>query len=279
MLPKGSIVLLLSKKQENTVHTRFPYISITDFTSTEQVWNMLSVFRQHTKPGREVHYKLGVGVMMSYKTLNDLPTKWSAAFPPKERVADIFVSNGRSTDYWLFNTLHYADYEGVDVLNNLLRATQFGGKNMNALQLDMIWPEPEVLRVYRERFPNIQIIIQANSVALDQLDNDPDKLTKRLLTYGQTIDYLLLDKSMGRGLGMDAKVLEELVKVVNPRTSLEVVVAGGLGPETLHLLGPLVLYTVSIDARGRLRPSGNALDPVDWNMAAEYLRKALAILT
>ncbi|MEK7603605.1 MAG: hypothetical protein AAB461_00595 [Patescibacteria group bacterium] len=240
---------------------------------------MLPVFRQHSKPGREVHYKLGVGVMMSYKTLNNLPTKWSAAFPAKELVADIFVSNGLSTDYWLFNTLHYADYEGIDVLNNLLKATQFGGKNMNALQLDMIWPKPEVLRAYREKHTNIQVIIQANSVALEQINNDPDKLAERLLSYGKAIDYVLLDKSMGRGLGMDAGALEEFVKVVNPRTGLEVVVAGGLGPETLHLLGPLSHYVVSIDAQGRLRPSGNALDPIDWNMAAEYLRKTLSILT
>ncbi len=113
---------------------RFPYISITDFTSPEQVWNMLSVFRNNSKPGREVHYKLGIGVMTSYKKLNDIPTKWSVAFPSKKRIADIFVSAGRSTDYWLFNTLHYADYEGIDVLNNLLKATELGGKNMNALQ-------------------------------------------------------------------------------------------------------------------------------------------------
>ena len=260
--------------------TRFPYyISITDFTSPEQVWNMLSVFRNNSKPGREVHYKLGVGVMTSYKRLNDLPTKWSTAFPPKERIADIFVSNGRSTDYWLFNTLHYADYEGIDVLNNLLKATELGGKNMNALQLDMIWPEPKILLEYRQKHPNIQIIIQANSIALDQVNNDPDKLVARLLSYGESLDYVLLDKSMGRGLGMDAQVLEAFVKIINPRTSLEVTVAGGLGPDTLHLLGPLVHYVVSIDAQGRLRPSGSALDPIDWGMAGEYLRKALAILT
>ena len=260
--------------------TRYPYISITDFTSPEQVWNMLYVFRNNSKLGREVHYKLGVGVMMSHKTLNGLPTKWSATLPPKERIADIFISDGRgSTDYWLFNTLHYADYEGIDILNNLLKATQFGGKNMNAIQLDMIWPEPEILQAYRKQYQNIRIILQANSNALDQVNNDPYKLVERLLLYQGTLDYVLLDKSMGRGLGMDAQVLELFVKIINSRTSLDVAVAGGLGPDTLNLLGPLSHYVVSIDAQSRLRSSGNALDPIDWDMAGEYLRKALAILT
>ncbi len=240
---------------------------------------MLSVFRKNSRSGREIHYKLGVGVMMSYKTLNSLPTKWSTIFPPKERVSEIFVSDSHSTDYWLFNTLHYADYKSIDVLNNLLKATEFGGKNMHALQLDMIWPEPEILQEYQEIYPNIQIILQASSVALDQEDNDPEKLVDRLLSYQETVDYVLLDKSMGRGLGMDAQALEPFVKVINSRTALEVVVAGGLGPNTLNLLGPLPHYIVSIDAQSRLRPSGNALDPIDWAMAGEYLCKALTILS
>ena len=143
----------------------------------------------------------------------------------------------------------------------------------------MIWPKPEILREYRQKHPNIQIILQANSIALDQVDNDPDKLVMQLLAYREALDFVLLDKSMGRGLGMDAQVLEAFVKIINPRTSLEVTVAGGLGPDTLHLLGPLAHYVVSIDAQGRLRPSGSALDPIDWDMAGKYLRKAIDILT
>lgn len=258
---------------------RYPYISITGFTLPEQAWNILSVFRKNSKPGREIHYKLGVGVMMSYKTLNGLSTKWSSVFPPRERISDIFVSDNRSTDYWLFNTLHYADYEGVDVLNNLLKATQFGGKNMNALQLDMVWPEPEVLRIYREKYPNVQIVLQANSIALDQVDNDPEKLVARLLSYRETLDYVLLDRSMGRGLRMDAQALESFVKIINSRTSLEITVAGGLGPDTLYLLGALPHYIVGIDAQARLCPDNDALNPIDWDRASEYLHKAIAILT
>lgn len=262
----------------------FPYISITGFTSPGEVRRMLNVFRHHSKLGREVHFKLGVGVTITRKTLNDLPTKWSAICPTNDLVADIFVSDGKpqkwsGTDYWLFNKLHYADFDGIDILANLFKATQFGGKNMNALQLDMIWPDPEILRAYREKYPNIKIILQINRIAFDQIANDPEKLVERLLPYGKTINYVLLDKSMARGLPMKAHELEPFVKIINPRTSLEVVVAGGLGPDTLHLLGEtLPHYLVSIDAQAQLCEGNNALNPTDWDRAGEYLRKALSLL-
>ena len=62
--------------------------------------------------------------------------------------------------------------------------------------------------------------------------------------------------------------------------SAQIVAAGGLGPETMHLVDPIVkeFPDVSIDAQGRLRPSESALDPVDWNTAGAYIIKALELL-
>ena len=59
-----------------------------------------------------------------------------------------------------------------------------------------------------------------------------------------------------------------------------IVVAGGLGPRTLHLIEPIIeeFPDISIDAQGQLRPSHNALDPIDWDMAGEYLTKSLQML-
>ena len=56
--------------------------------------------------------------------------------------------------------------------------------------------------------------------------------------------------------------------------------AGGLGPDTLHTIQPLIdeFPDLSIDAQSRLRPSGNAMNPIDWGMAKSYLINALKIL-
>ena len=48
----------------------------------------------------------------------------------------------------------------------------------------------------------------------------------------------------------------------------------------MNLVEPLVKMfpDLSIDAQGKLRSSGNALDPIDWGMAETYLVKALELM-
>jgi hypothetical protein len=250
-----------------------PYIGITDFAARNQSFAMADLFTRVSRGFDFNRRKLMVGVMMSYKTLNNLPTKWATAWVPKEEVADLFVRHPA-----VLNTLHYADYNGVDVYNNLCRATQYGGREMHALQLDMVWPDPEAVRRYRDRNPNIRIVLQVNAVALDLVDNRPSGVIQKLVEYGPALDYVLLDKSMGQGLGMNTKALRPFIQaILGSELSCGIAVAGGLGPNTLHLVEPLVeeFPTLSIDAQGKLRPSGNALDPIDWPMAADYLVKAV----
>src|SRR5688572_6825843 len=78
-----------------------PYIGITDFTDPEQVLAMRDVFESTGATTRQLH----VGVMMSRKTMLGLESMYSKAFPPKERVQQIFY------DTQTLNCLHYADYD------------------------------------------------------------------------------------------------------------------------------------------------------------------------
>ncbi len=252
----------------------FPYIGITDFLSFEQVARMLTVFNAHNPQGsmRRLH----VGVMMSYKTLHGIETKWSKAFPPKEAIASIFGSEET------YNCLHYADYDHMPNLGETLyRAIGYGGIGINAIQLDMPWPDPRqiVHGVHMSR-RNIEVILQVGKVAIEEADNDPQMVVQRLEDYEGVIHRVLLDKSMGRGVGMDAVALLPFAHAVRARfPNLGLVAAGGLGPQSINLVEPLIAEfpDLSIDAQGKLRSSGNALDPIDWNIAAEYLVKALAL--
>ncbi len=213
---------------------------------------------------------------MSYKTLNGIETKWSTAFPPKESITEIFSLHET------MNCLHYADYDNIDVAENLKSAIRYGGLNLHALQLDMVWPNPE--DIYKARCSTskkIEIILQVGKNALEQINNDPEEMVRRIISYGNNVNYILLDKSMGKGLGMDATALIPFVSAIKKYLpSLGVVVAGGLGPTSMHLLEPLtkIFKDLSIDAQGQLRPSKNALDPVNWEMAKTYLIKALKAL-
>ena len=252
-----------------------PYVGITDFTSFEQVTRMLEVFQNHNPS--ESQRQLHVGVMMSFKTLNGIETKWSKAFPPKETIADIFGSDD------VYNCLHYADYvHNTDFFKDLARAIGYGGIGIHAVQLDMVWPDPgQVASGVHTSRKQIEVILQVGENAIEAAGNDPTEVVRRLEGYEGVIHRVLLDKSMGRGLGMDEKILRPFIQEISEYIpELGIAVAGGLGPNTTHLVEGLArdYPQMSIDAQGRLRPSGSAFDPIDWNMAAEYIRKAMTIL-
>jgi hypothetical protein len=80
---------------------------------------------------------------------------------------------------------------------------------------------------------------------------------------------------------MDAVALLPFARIIRDRfPGIGIGAAGGLGPDTLHLIEPLAseFPNLSIDAQSRLRPSGSALDPIDWEMAIQYLANALSVL-
>jgi len=255
-----------------------PYIGITDFTSFQQVQAMLEAFKAHQRKHHKWPRELHVGVMMSYKTLHGIPTKWQHAFPPKESIRSIFSSDDA------YNCLHYADYSitDPDLPRSLSLALECCGIGIRAIQLDMLWPDPGQVwdGVDRSR-KRLEIILQVGRRALEEVRNDPQRLVEKLEDYRDVIHRVLLDKSGGEGRGMNADELLPFARAISehfPRFGL--VVAGGLGPETMHLVEPIVAEfpDVSIDAQGKLRPSGNALDPIDWHMAKAYLVKALELL-
>lgn len=250
----------------------FPYIGITDFTSPREVRAMASVFRKHVAPGSS--RRLHVGVMMSYKTLWHYTTKWSSIFPSNKDIAGIFCSES------VFNCLHYADYDvNTEVWKSLAWAMRFGGSGLHALQLDMIWPNPkDIAEAMSDSEKSIEIILQVGKNAIEMMDNDPNAVARKLGEYDGIINRVLLDKSMGRGLGMDARALIPFARAIKDKfPDIGLGAAGGLGPETMDLVMPLLeeFPDLSIDAQGKLRPSGNALDPVDWRMAGLYLIEAL----
>lgn len=253
-----------------------PYIGITDFTSFDQVKAMLAVFRKHA-PKRSKRV-LHVGVMMSYKTLNGIETKWSKAFPPKEGVADIF----HHTKQKVYYCLHYADYGYDSIFKDLVKALELAGPFVNALQLDMPWPDPLMISnaIHASR-KHIEVILQVGKKSMEECNDDPREVVHRLRDYEGIIHRVLLDKSMGKGLGMNAEVLIPFAKAIREKfPAIGIVAAGGLGPDTMELVAPFVkeFPDISIDAQGKLRPSGDSLDPIDWDMAEAYLIEALKML-
>lgn len=248
---------------------------------------MLEVFRLYR---RESIRRLHVGVMMSRKTLFGEPTKWENVFPKPEELQNIFqyTDDIDALDYRdrisdVMFCLHYADYERPqNLLIDLMCAIERSGNCQTAIQLDMIWPEPAAIASANDfSRNNMEVILQVGKNALEKANNDPREVIERLQDYKTVITHVLLDKSMGKGIGMDAQGLLPFARAIQENfPELGLVVAGGLGPSTMDLVQPILTEfpDVSIDAQGKLRPSGDALDPIDWDLAETYLIEALQLL-
>jgi hypothetical protein len=261
------------------------YIGITDFSNLKEVQDTLRFF---VLDRRSIDYWLHVGVMCSHKTINEQPSAWSQIWPDKSQLCRIFSISGTETHTPIMNCLHYADKPSDghvrshdELFRSLLKAVGYAGPYMDALQLDMVWPDPIAIdtlkRIHRHPF---KVILQIDSMAFDMVDNNPTRLVERLCEYNGVIDYVLLDKSAGKGKGMDAEFLIPFLhQIRNDLPHLCLSVAGGLGPDTIEIARPIVeeFPSISIDAQGRLRPSGDASDPINWDMAEVYLLEAFRL--
>lgn len=251
------------------------YIGITDFTNFNEVIAMLEKFPPWSDQ------LLHVGVMSSYKVLHDIPTKWADVFPPIKALKDIFLSSQ------VYNCLHYADYaeEPKNLCASLLALSSKCGPNLSGVQLDMIWPDPFQIEIFKNLYLKIherpiEVILQIGGFCFSEAGEDPQEIVFRLRDYENVVDRVLLDKSMGRGKGMDAEGLIPFAEVISenfPHIGLGA--AGGLGPDSIELVRPLVekFPNISIDAQGQLRSSGSALDPIEWDRAGRYIHEAMKL--
>lgn len=254
-----------------------PYIGITDFTSHEQIGPMLEVFRRNRTLGS--NRVLHVGVMMSYNTLNGKDSRFARIFPANEAVADIFGNKAKTND--VYYCLHYADYRNQTLNDDLERAIAFGGRNLDAIQLDMTWPHDTMIARARRSRPVTEVILQVGKQAFDSFKNSPTSLVEKLYSYTYTIDRVLLDLSMGNGVPLDADTLLPFIEIIsNKIPEIGIGIAGGLGPGQTHLIQSIIkrFPNISIDAESKLRPSGSLMDPINWSLAAQYLEEFLPVL-
>ena len=251
----------------------FPYIGITDFENHDQVEEMVKVLRE-SSAGKKPR-TLMVGAMMSHSTLRGLPTKWADVWLEKESISELFL---RELNPFVLNTLHYADYKQLTTHDDLTEAISWADmrRGLHAVQLDMPWPDLKVVGM-RE----YHMILQVGTVAINACNNDRNAVVSKIGEYKDPVEVVLLDLSGGKGIPLDAKLLAEYIRDIKDRydNHFIIAVAGGLGPDTMYLIEPIVeeFPDISIDAQGKLRFTGNALDPIDWKLAENYIRRAVAM--
>lgn len=162
------------------------YVGVCDFTQEEQAIKMRDVLAKACK-GMNVPPVLMVGIMISFKTLWNIPSQWDGVFPLKDRLPKIFPAY----DAGVLNTLHYADFhdpagwpDEQNLFYSLSKAMDCAGPNLHAIQLDMTWPDPGMIAsaIHAQRRP-IGVVLQVGRQAFEEVNSDPIRVADRLGDY------------------------------------------------------------------------------------------------
>lgn len=275
------------------------------YTGACDVYNPLEAFSMAEElrlSRRSPNRKVMIGVMAHPLILNPdiqvpevVRKELQETLPAREQLAGGFID-----DPDVFNTIHYADLYGPngpweagaspDIYKNLKLCVQYGGENLHAIQLDVTWPSASELKRFKSEHPDIAIVLQIGRFAIKATGNDPSELVNRLREYGNSIDYVLLDMSMGKGKEMDsAPLLAQLRQIRNELPYLGLAVAGGLGPDSADLLKSIAqeFPDISVDAQGNLKPKDaprdslghlSATTPANLRRTNDYIHEVCRIL-
>jgi len=250
-----------------------PYIGITGVMNRAQVAAIgAGALNLLYRTGRQIM----MGVLVSSKTLAGGQNKYPHLYPPVKNLPSIFVSDPR-----FLNFVHYNTDNPLFLREELFKIIKFfqGGEKKNGLnwlngfQLNIAWPAISQLEDVKTAFPAFKIVLQIGPQALEQADYSPEKVMAMASGYLPFVDYFLLDVSAGFGKPLDADNIRPYLRGLSDLFSAGLVIAGGLGPDTLHLAEPLIreFPEVSVDAQSGLQEKG----ALSINRSVEYIRRAL----
>jgi|GEM_PF-721556 len=247
------------------------YFGITGFVSSEEMQKFLRALelKSNGKSIRqfvqELNRKIMIGILVSKRSLDGRGASNPWRYPDPQIIKDIFVD-----DPLFLNTIHYTSDDWQDLPEQLEKLVRLSPA-INAIQLNMAWPDPDYIKIFKSRFPQIAIILQVGSRAYYEVGNSPTGIYTRLESYQDYIDFALIDMSGGNGQLIS--VNDALIKVVSDiydRFSGKFLpaVAGGLNKNSVIELLPLIKSfekmnkppnSISIDAEGQLRDGNDTL--------------------
>lgn len=244
------------------MHPPTPYIGVTGFMRAEEVQIALSAL---SHPRRE----LMVGVLASAKTMRGEPNKWPNRFPRVETICDIFLEDPHA-----LNLIHFATDDRNTIDAQLKRMIELGGEHLDGFQLNMVWPDPNLLR---RTFANhhLRVVLQIGTTAFKQMDANPQTLAKHLDEYKELVTDILFDLSGGLGTALNADAGLPVLRAVHERhPELGLGIAGGLSAETMYLIDLVAqeFPDVSIDAEGKIRDNADA--SLNLTMTTAYIQAA-----
>jgi len=230
-----------------------PYIGITGPMNVQETKDICREFDEAGYSMESPHIPM-LGFLVSYKTLNGQTTQ-NRRYPSANSLPKLL----KATDGQVLTMVHYHSKE-TNTLSNQV-AEIFDGIYENglcrAIQLNIVWPEIDQVARIKEQHPELQVVFQASHKAMDR--KTPNQIAKRVRDYGDSISYILIDPSGGRGMPFN---LESSVAIYSELREhcpdLTIGFAGGFtGENVVPRLRKIIQQTkvedFCIDAEGGLR--------------------------
>ncbi len=254
-----------------------PYIGVTGITNFREIKDLLYEFIINRSSDRPI--RLHNGVMMSWSRLNNRPQEygWEQSIVSPNILFSLFELRS------VYNCLHYADPQNRDLERNLCNAILCeAGVGIDALQLDLHWPNPvSIANAVHNSRRNIEVILQVGKKVFREASGDHSIVVDRLKDYEGIIHRVLLDQSMGNGIPMDIETtLHCALAVRKTFPNWGIVVAGGLGPGRMDPIREILkeIPDVSWDAQGKISQGEDSRNPLDMDYSRQYLIESLALL-
>jgi hypothetical protein len=251
-----------------------PYIGVTGFMSDFEVNQVLRAFGHQSF--RERIFQ--VGVLVSSKTMNNIPNRWPNRYPKIEQIKNIF--NCSMTE----NLIHFNTDFPENLCEDMIKLSDISlaGSYFRGFQLNIAWPDIRQIELFRNHDRHSRIVLQIGKKAMSQCENSccPDKdIAAKIWQYQDLIDDILLDPSGGMGEEIDInKMRNYLYSIKDLNSDIGLGIAGGLCAQNLRTILPNIVSEfpdLNIDAEGRLRKPDD--DSLNLDAAEEYVREAIRL--
>lgn len=240
------------------------YIGITGFMTIDEikcVQNMVADMDD---------IKVMIGILASEKTLKGLDNKYPHRYPKVESIKDLLVADEK-----FLNIIHYSTDHPKLLGEQLEELAKLGGRRLDGFQLNVAWPDPEIIKKFHSVHPGKILILQVGIRAIEECGNAPKKVCQKIIDeYLGLVDYILLDPSGGLGKRIKSDGMMQFLHLFDEmQHNIGLVIAGGLCSKTFGFITPIVkrFPCISIDAEARLRDKDDHLDLAE---VEKYLKTA-----
>jgi len=207
-----------------------PYVGVSGITTPEQARALLDMWPATAPP-----QSLMLGVLTSQKVMGG--GERNARSPAPKNFARIFQEDPR-----VLGLVHYFTKDPLTLGNQLLNATALAGMMCHGAQINVPWPPPEQIKVFRDFGDYERVVLQVGPKMLSYYHHT---LVAEVIDreYHGLITDVLIDVSAGERVPIDPTRAREMVESMRARNpNIGIGFAGGLCAETLPAFSELLAW-------------------------------------